>query len=585
MSTSKQPVEPQSEPSARTLLDHAKAAEQNSPAEARILAQQARIVACSTNDKGLEAEANYRLASLSYYLNRADETYRLAVDARDIAHSCHATQIEAWAYNLIALVHYEAGNYGEALESSLLCLKLSRGFEHLPGFGTALNTLAIIHHSLGDLDRALESYEAALDTNKPHHQAEFDVLTLSNLARLRRERNEFLIAVSIGESALQLSADNAPGFLSIILADLGASYAALGDEVKANECFDEALQTLKQQELSGIAIPTTQIIMVHANRGVVAVARGHDQDGERDFREVLRLAQENGLAHSEIEAHEALSKICRRLGRFEEALDHQEARFAVNNSLFNQGADLRIKTLQIAHDTERSRQQAEILRLRTTELEDLVRVRIQDSEHYQIETFQRLAALAELRSSATSTHTEFVGDLAAEIAHELQEDVVWCENLRLAARLHDIGKISTPDAILLKPDRLTDDERAIMMTHSAAGAQVLAGSSSPVIRLAEAVALSHHERWDGAGYPLGLAGLEIPRSGRIVSVADVYDALTRSQPYKDAWTAAEAVKHIIDDRGSRFEPEIVDAFLRVIVRREPELQYSASVPIRQRHAS
>lgn len=585
MSTSIHTVEPLAGPSARTLLDQSKAAEQTNPAEARILAQHARAVACTTKDKGLEAEANYRLASLSYYLNRADETYRLAVDARDIAHSCQATEIEAWAYNLIALVHYEAGNYGEALESSLLCLKLSRGFEHLPGYSTSLNTLAIIHHSLGDLDRALESYEGAFEANRPHKRPEFEALALSNIAQLRRDRREYLLAVSVGEAALEVCRSGDAGLVPGVLANLGAAYSGLGDQSQADKCFDEALNLLASKDQPGLEIPTTQIIMVHTIRGAVALQQGNDQAAEADYAEALALSQLNSLAPSEIEAHEALSKICRRSGRFEEALDHQDARFEINNSLFNQGADLRIKTLQIAHDTERSRQQAEILRLRTTELEDLVRVRIQDSENYQVETFQRLASLAELRSCETSSHTEFVGDLSAEIAHELQEEVEWCENLRLAARLHDLGKVSTPDAILLKPGRLTDDERAIMMTHSAAGAQVLAGSSSPIIRMAETVALSHHERWDGAGYPLGLAGLEIPRSGRIVTVADVYDALTSAQPYKDAWTPAEAVKHIIDARGSRFEPEVVDAFLRVIVRREPELQFSASVPIRQRHAS
>jgi putative two-component system response regulator len=277
------------------------------------------------------------------------------------------------------------------------------------------------------------------------------------------------------------------------------------------------------------------------------------------------------MLENELRAHSELAQAYKALGRFEDALRHQEARFAQHEALFSRGTDLRIKTLQIAHDTEAARQQAEILRLRTGELEALVRGRTYDLEEYQLEAFQRLAVLAEFRDTDTGEHTIRVGDLSGEIADELGEPDGWAAHLRLAGRLHDIGKVAVPDAILLKPGPLTVEEFDVMKTHTTIGAEILAGSSSPLIQLAAEVALNHHERWDGTGYPAGLAGEDIPLSGRVVTVADVFDALTSHRTYKHAWTPLEAAQYIVGARGAQFEPRIVDAFVRVFRRRHPDV--------------
>ena len=130
-----------------------------------------------------------------------------------------------------------------------------------------------------------------------------------------------------------------------------------------------------------------------------------------------------------------------------------------------------------------------------------------------------------------------------------------------AAPLHDVGKIGIADAILLKPARLTDEEFEIVKTHAQLGAELLGGGRSQILQLACQIALTHHERWDGGGYPHGLAGDRIPIAGRIVSVADVFDALTHSRPYKDAWPLADAVREISDGSGRQFDPAVVEAFL------------------------
>ncbi|HEY0305923.1 MAG TPA: HD domain-containing phosphohydrolase, partial [Longimicrobiales bacterium] len=135
---------------------------------------------------------------------------------------------------------------------------------------------------------------------------------------------------------------------------------------------------------------------------------------------------------------------------------------------------------------------------------------------------------------------------------------------RIAARLHDIGKIGLSDSILLKPGRLAPAEFLAQEKHTLIGANILAGSRFPVLRLAEQIALAHHERWDGTGYPHGLRGEEIPVCARIVSVADVFDALTHVRAYKPAWRVEDALAEIVHQSGSMFDPAVVEAFMRVV---------------------
>ena len=129
-----------------------------------------------------------------------------------------------------------------------------------------------------------------------------------------------------------------------------------------------------------------------------------------------------------------------------------------------------------------------------------------------------------------------------------------------AAPMHDIGKIAIPDRILLKPGKLEPDEWEIMKSHAAVGAELLAGSRSPVVQLGEVIALTHHERWDGTGYPRGLRGEEIPLVARIIAVCDVFDALVSDRPYKTAWSVEDALEEIKSERGKHFEPRLADAF-------------------------
>ena len=203
-------------------------------------------------------------------------------------------------------------------------------------------------------------------------------------------------------------------------------------------------------------------------------------------------------------------------------------------------------------------------------LEAKVRERTRELEAAQIEIIERLARAAEFRDDNTGQHTERVGQMAALLARQLGLPDPQVSLIRRAAPLHDVGKIGIPDAILLKLGKLTLDEFELVKTHTTIGARILSGSRFGVLRLAEEIAFSHHERWDGDGY-VGIRQDQIPLAGRIVAVADVFDALTQKRPYKAAWPIVEAIAEIERQRTRQFDPEIVDAFLRVIEQQSPHV--------------
>jgi putative two-component system response regulator len=217
------------------------------------------------------------------------------------------------------------------------------------------------------------------------------------------------------------------------------------------------------------------------------------------------------------------------------------------------------------------------LRRQNEWLEAEVRSRTRALEEAQIEVLDRLGLVTEYRDDATGAHTRRVGSLASRVALAAGLDADEADMIRLAAPLHDLGKVAIPDSILLKPGRLLPEEFALIQQHTTIGVRILSGSRSRLLRLAEEIALTHHERWDGSGYPHGLRGDAIPLSGRIIAVVDVYDALTHRRPYKEAWPAHEAEAEIERLSGTHFDPQVVRAFRKALAeeRREEELPLAA----------
>lgn len=198
------------------------------------------------------------------------------------------------------------------------------------------------------------------------------------------------------------------------------------------------------------------------------------------------------------------------------------------------------------------------------ELEQRVRERTQKLEETRLEILTRLARAAEFRDDDTGEHTRRVGSMSGRTARLLGCSEEESELIERAATLHDIGKIGIPDAILLKPGKLTPPEFAVMRSHTTIGARILSGSDVPVLQTAAMIALTHHERWDGRGYPEGNLGADIPLVGRIVAAADLFDALTHARPYKRAWTREEALREVCAQAGRQLDPGVVEALLHVL---------------------
>lgn len=229
--------------------------------------------------------------------------------------------------------------------------------------------------------------------------------------------------------------------------------------------------------------------------------------------------------------------------------------------------------VQLAHKVIRN--QNEFLEQRVQERTEQLKRAHHELHQSRLQVVRRLGQAAEYRDNETGMHIIRMSKFAALIAREAGMDEEQCDLILNAAPMHDIGKIGIPDSILLKPGKFEPDEWEIMKTHAQIGADILSGDDSELMIMARDIAISHHEKWDGSGYPNGLKGEAIPLAGRITALADVFDALTSERPYKKAWSIEDATRYLLDEKGKHFDPELVDHFIRVMQEVES---------IRQEHA-
>ncbi|PKH09631.1 HD domain-containing phosphohydrolase [Moritella sp. Urea-trap-13] len=204
------------------------------------------------------------------------------------------------------------------------------------------------------------------------------------------------------------------------------------------------------------------------------------------------------------------------------------------------------------------------LSAQNNDLENLVKARTHELESTRKSIINMLGKAAEYKDNDTGMHVVRMALYSKLLAEKVSEDKAWIDLIYNAAPMHDVGKIGIPDAILCKPGKLDAQEWEIMKTHAVVGAQILDGEKSSLLVLAKEVALYHHEKWNGSGYPHGLSGENIPLSARIVALADVFDALTSERPYKKAWPIEKAVQLIKEESGEHFDPDLVIHFLNYL---------------------
>lgn len=200
----------------------------------------------------------------------------------------------------------------------------------------------------------------------------------------------------------------------------------------------------------------------------------------------------------------------------------------------------------------------------TLQLERRVRDQTGELRRACEDTIHHLVAACTYRDVETGAHVRRTGLLSERLALAAGWGALAAEQMRLAAPMHDVGKIAIPDAILQKPGRLSPDEFEVMKQHTVIGAEILAGSDSAILQLAQTIALCHHEKWNGRGYPAGLAGTDIPEAARIVGIVDVYDALTHGRIYRPPLSEAEALAIMIEKSASHFDPDLLELFLSLL---------------------
>jgi HD-GYP domain-containing protein (c-di-GMP phosphodiesterase class II) len=555
--------------------------------------QKALLIAQHQADQVLIAWSMYRIGSCFFRLGELEKASTYFSSSLELAEFLENLNLKCRNYNIMAGLHYKSGRYTEAIDLLYKSIQENPGDTESIGLKVAsLSNLGLMFTDLGNYEKAIESLKEAYEYTKTTDDkiAMLDALTnissvyeklnsmrsavdfaaqalnlsrtigskwheihaLETMALLRLKQSEHAEALGLFEDALILAEETAYQEGQIfVLAGLGRVHNSLSRHTDALNYYGKSLEIARPlEDYQGQVSALMGIGLVH-------LKMDNHHAALRALQEGLDRAVQADLQQSVIESHLRLAEAYKSGGNFLKALEHFEVHHQLDRDHREFKAEQRRQVLEVELGLESERKARD-------EAEHLVKLRTQELEFAHIEVAERLANAAEYRDDKTGAHTERVGWLAARIARAFGWNDDQVELMRLAARLHDIGKIGIPDEILLKPTALTPEEFLEMEKHTVIGARILSAGHSDILKLAESIAESHHERWDGTGYPHELRGDEIPLPGRIVAVADVFDALTRERPYKRPWTLEEALSELERQSGRQFDPRVVDAARQVI---------------------
>jgi putative two-component system response regulator len=470
---------------------------------------------------------------------------------------------------LEAMGRGELGEYAVALDRLNEALEIALVQRQTAGQCSVWNQIGLALHQQGQAHEAAQAFEKALDLADqdaallPHR-----TVVLTNLGLLGLDVPEFSRrGLGAAVTALALAPPPSSQMDRLNLVSLEAIAARLlakeGDLDGARRRSNAAVE--HAQEAGDRAIALAQIA-----KGVVEVAAGEFTEGIEKLRAAVDLARHKVKA-LHFPALRALIGAYETAGQAEVAKVYLEELLRLSREQKEQQLLLQqskhiatvVKTTAGLPDLMDADIQRQRERLESGEIS-------RDSVRSMMLLLEEHANAAELHDDSTSKHIYRVGRMSALIAKEIGLDENTQFMLDLSARLHDTGKLFVPDAILLKPGKLTDSERSIMQTHTTSGAEYLRKTGLPMIEVAAEIALCHHERFDGKGYPAGLKGSAIPISARIAALADVFDALTHERPYKSAWSIPEALAEIRSLRGTHFDPDLTDVFLLLVPRLQRE---------------
>jgi putative two-component system response regulator len=511
------------------------------------------------------------LLTVAHYFflsNQASTALLPTMQAEQFARQLGERRLLRKALTFAGVMQMETGNLPGATEAYSEALKVARELgeeeQEAPvwnNLGAALMNSAQYADALKCFERAATLAGKSLIHATVEHQAQ------SNLAVCALHLHDVRTGIRAVRRAIELNAHpetasdcldrtNAESIYARLLLEIGEVGHAR-EHCEAARMYAEKAPTARAEYFAAI---TSGLVDVHSNRADIGLTRlkrslEHARNSVRsEVRDSLSVCIAGYEAAGQpdvalVYLHELLA-LNREAKAAQVLMHHEQYMKQVEQSAFSPGS------IDVVMANQRGK-----LRIQLGERE-LMRNRILLLEQQSV--------AAELHDDTTGEHCYRVGRLASILGKEigLEEDV--CFLIDLAARLHDIGKLVVPDAILLKPGKLTPGEREIMQTHTTAGADILAKSNIPQMHIAEEIARHHHERWDGAGYPTRLAGTAIPIAARVSALADVFDALTHKRPYKEAWKVSDALAEIASLKGKQFDPELTDIFLELVPRLQRE---------------
>jgi putative two-component system response regulator len=489
----------------------------------------------------------------------------LAIDAAkqagELASLSGRRHLERKSVTALGILFADTGNISEAIECYAHALEIAQGLGDKDGecvvwinIGVALLYAAQYRDAIDCFERVL----AIVGDNPEFHASRHSALSNIALASLHLE--DFARGLRAAEAALKEIREpkNAKEMLSRVL--LENNYTRLLLEVNSIERAVERCAIAKRYAAEShsaraevAAAIAEGLCEVHAGKADVGISR---LTATLEKARLLRAMLRDALA--------ALVKSFELLGQPQRALVYLREMMEATRQVQQDNALKHVKLHldQVGMDLAEAKSDSVALERREAALRG--KVAEQELFRSRIEMLERLAVTAELRDDSTGEHSYRVGKLSALLALEYGCDEGTSFMIELAARLHDIGKIGVPDAILLKPDKLNDAERLVMRSHTTVGAELLSKSNIPHMQMAEEIARHHHEWWDGSGYPGNLSGSAIPFASRIAALADVFDALTHKRPYKEAWPVDRAIDEIAGLKGRQFDPQLTDYFLVLI---------------------
>jgi len=484
------------------------------------------------------------------------DTFAKAVFALEDLVSDKLVNLQVFNFHYYAAIYYlEYSDVSMAYDHVITADKIATKLKQKQLEFKALTLMAVVFDKLGDLKTSLKIASEVLNIAKTP-----DELFIANINLFEgfRKLNDFeqgKRCLAAASEQLELVDDlqllrfkimnlEKQGWLSLDLAKVELSQKYFEEAItlseKNNVLFDgyfsamKGLGTvfhLKKQYQSSIDLAKKVIALDSAGDDIKMKAY-------RGMAKNYKAMDDYKNAYSSLEhAHELEQKI--KSEKSDSKLKSWEARYKFNIE---------------RRDKEIALKEREIFELKTITLRERV-------IRGQMEMLQRLALAAEIRDDETSAHTMRVGKIVTQISLIMGLDLEYAKRLGFAAQFHDIGKIGIPDSILLKPAALTDEEFEAMKRHTTIGAQILSNSEMSIMKLSEIIAVSHHEKWDGSGYPNNLKGYAIPLAGRIVAVADAFDAMTSDRPYRKALDASTVRRELVKGAGSQFDELIVEKFL------------------------